>query len=257
MSNQLGFAAVTGAGRGIGRATALKLASDGHDILVIDRDAEAGAAVGKEITAIGRNALACAADVRSKTEILDSVLRAREKFGPKLQTFVNNAGYTQLADPLEVTAEQWDAIIEVNARGTLFGSQVAAEHLTDGGSIVNVSSATARGPYVPSPHYAASKAAVLSLTMTFAAYLAPRRIRVNCVAPAIIDTDLWDDFDLQIANRDNLQPGTAKAHRIAQIPIGRAGKPSDTANAISFLANSNNGFITGECIDLTGGSMMR
>lgn len=257
MRSELGFAAVTGAGRGIGRAAALKLASDGQDILVIDRDAEAGATVVKEIAAAGKNAIARAADVRSKTEILDAVLHARETFSQDLQTFVNNAGYTQLADPLEVTAEQWDAIIEVNARGTLFGSQVAAEYLIEGGSIVNVSSATACGPYVPSPHYAASKAAVLSLTMTFAKHLAPRRIRVNCVAPAIVDTDLWDDFDLQIAKRDNLQPGVAKAHRIAEIPIGRAGTPLDTANAIAFLADSNNGFITGECIYLTGGSIMR
>lgn len=252
-----GFAAVTGAGQGIGRGIATELARRGVPVLVTDRDGERAARTSADLVADGLSADSAIVDVRHKDSIGDALRHAAETFERPLGIFVNNAGYTQLADPMEITAEQWDAMMQVNARGTLFGLQSAAEVIRDGGAIVNVSSSTARGPYVSSAHYAASKAAVLSLTMTFAAALAPRRVRVNAVAPAIVDTELWDVFDLELADRDGLVPGTAKQQRIDQIPIGRAGTPEDIALAVAFLADPANGYITGECVHLTGGSYMQ
>jgi NAD(P)-dependent dehydrogenase (short-subunit alcohol dehydrogenase family) len=252
-----GFAVVTGGASGIGRAVAGALADAGKPVVVADRDEPGASAAAEELSAAGHPAVGAAADVRVRDDLARAVKAGQDAFGRSLDTFVNNAGYTELCDPAEITESQWDAIMAVNARGVLFGLQVASAAMgPDGGAIVNVASATARSAYVPSAHYAASKAAVLSLTMTFAAYLAPRRIRVNSVAPAIVDTPLWDYFDAQIAAREQRPRGEAKRQRIRQIPVGRAGTPADVARAVLFLADPANEFITGECLHLTGGSLM-
>jgi NAD(P)-dependent dehydrogenase (short-subunit alcohol dehydrogenase family) len=258
MSPGDGFAVVTGGAGGIGRAVAASLAESGHAVVLADLDGAAAAIAAKELSEQGHRAIGVATDVQVRADVDAAVAAGRDEFGLPLRTLVNNAGYTELCDPDEITQQQWDAIMSVNARGVLFGLQAASAVMgEDGGAIVNVSSNTARGPYVPSAHYAASKAAILSLTMTFAAHLAPRGIRVNSVAPAIVDTALWDGFDAQIAAKEGLPTGEAKRTRIAQIPIGRAGTPEDVARAVAFLADPANGFITGECLHLTGGSSMQ
>jgi NAD(P)-dependent dehydrogenase (short-subunit alcohol dehydrogenase family) len=252
-----GFAVVTGGAGGIGRAVGAALAGRGLPVVLADLDGAAASAAAQSLRDNGDKAIGVATDVRVRSDVDNAVAAGAAEFGLPLSTFVNNAGYTELCDPDALTEQQWDAIMAVNARGVLFGLQAASAAMGEGGVIVNVSSATARGPYPPSAHYAASKAAVLSLTMTFAAHLAPRRIRVNSVAPAIVDTALWDYFDAQIADRDGLATGVAKRSRIDQIPIGRAGTPADVARAVAFLADPDNGFVTGECLHLTGGSFMQ
>ncbi|WP_326565783.1 SDR family oxidoreductase [Amycolatopsis rhabdoformis] len=252
-----GYAVVTGGAGGIGRAVAAALAEGGQAVVLADLDGAAAETAAKDLRERGHRALGVATDVRVRADLDGAIEAGRAEFGEVLRTFVNNAGYTELCDPLEITEQQWDSIMTVNARGVLFGLQAASAVMTEGAAIVNVSSSTARGPYVPSAHYAASKAAVLSLTMTFAARLAARRIRVNSVAPAIVDTELWDGFDAQIAAKEGLPLGEAKRTRIEQIPIGRAGTPADVARAVAFLADPANGFVTGECLHLTGGSFMQ
>lgn len=251
------FAVITGGAGDIGRAVGAELARAGAAVVLADIDGDRAVTAAGELTDEGLTAIGVEADVRRRADLSAAIDAGSRTFDASLATFVNNAGYTELCDPDEISEQQWDELMAVNARGVLFGLQAASEAIVPWGSIVNVSSATALGPYVPSAHYAASKAAINSLTMTFAAFLAPRRIRVNGVAPAIVDTELWNRFDAAIAAKEGLALGAAKRDRIAQMPIGRAGTPADVAQAVAFLANPDNSFITGECLHLTGGSLIR
>lgn len=256
--SQGGFAVVTGAGNGIGRAIAIKLAEGGRAVVVSDRDQGAATEVARQITTSGGSALAVMADVRSRDDVASAIATGTQYFATSLAVFVNNAGYNQVCDPFELSDEHWDALFAVNARGTFIGTQLAGAAMRERGSgvIVNIASAVARGPYPNAVHYAASKAAILSLTMSYAKVLAPCGIRVNSIAPAIVDTDLWLDVDRAITHRDGTVPGTALRDRVSEIPIGRAGAAEDVAAAVRFLASDEAAFITGECLHLTGGSLM-
>ncbi|MDQ4128653.1 MAG: SDR family oxidoreductase, partial [Actinomycetota bacterium] len=152
----------------------------------------------------------------------------------------------------------WDRVMDVNARGTLFGMQVAARAMKErgGGTIVNTASIMGRNGHPLYAHYAASKAAIISLTKSFALALAPYKIRVNSVGPGIVDTALWDQMDTQWAELEGLRKGEPKAQRIEQVPLKRAGTPEDVANAVAFLATDEAAYITGECIHISGGSFM-
>jgi NAD(P)-dependent dehydrogenase (short-subunit alcohol dehydrogenase family) len=124
------------------------------------------------------------------------------------------------------------------------------------GTIINMASIMGRNGHPLYPHYAASKAAIISLTKSFALALAPYGIRVNSVGPGIVDTALWAQMDTEWAELEGLKPGEPKAQRIEQVPLRRAGTPEDVANAVAFLATDQASYITGECIHSSGGSLM-
>jgi meso-butanediol dehydrogenase/(S,S)-butanediol dehydrogenase/diacetyl reductase len=252
------FAVVTGAGRGIGRAVAARLAASGYAVVVSDIDQGTARQSADELVAQGAKAVAITADVREIKDIEKTIGAGEKTFDLKLGVFVNNAGFIDIQDPFHITGEQWDRLFEVNTRGTFFGTQVAGRIMREqkSGSIINIASAVARGPYPNAVHYAASKAAVINLTMSFARVLAPHGVRVNSIAPAIVDTDLWLGMDRQLTRRDGAEPGSAMQRRIAEIPLGRSATPADVADAVAFLASDQAAYITGECLHLTGGSLM-
>jgi NAD(P)-dependent dehydrogenase (short-subunit alcohol dehydrogenase family) len=251
-------AAVTGSGKGIGRSIALRLAREGANVIVTDVDLALAEETASAISELGQNAHALAVDVTHRRQVEQISTAAEEVFDSPIEIMVNNAGIQQLKNALELTREDWDRVLNVNARGTLFGMQMAAKAMKEQGrgTIINMASIMGRIGHPLYAHYAASKAAIISLTKSFALALAPYGVRVNSVGPGIVDTDLWDLMDTQWAELEGLRKGEPKAQRIGQVPLGRAGTPEDVANTVAFLATDEAAYITGECIHISGGSLM-
>lgn len=251
-------AAVTGSGRGIGRSVALRLAREGADVVVTDIDPTMAEETASAVRKLGQNAHALAVDVADLDQVEQISSAAERVFGSPIGIMVNNAGIQQVKPVLELTPEDWDLVLDVNARGTLFGMQVAARAMKErgGGTIVNTASIMGRNGHPLYAHYAASKAAIISLTKSFALALAPYKIRVNSVGPGIVDTALWDQMDTEWAELEGLKKGEPRAQRIEQVPLKKAGTPEDVANAVAFLATDEAAYITGECIHISGGSFM-
>jgi 3-oxoacyl-[acyl-carrier protein] reductase len=251
-------ALVTGAGQGIGRASALALAGAGADVAVNDLRAPAAAATAAAIEALGRRAIAVPADVASVAEIERMVARAGEELG-RLDVLVNNAGLIRPSPFGQVTEADWDATFAVNARGLFFCMQAAAPLMarSGGGVIVNLASIAGRGSATLSPPYAASKAAVLSLSQQAARALARQGIRVNAICPGIVDTEFnWRLDELIGVGQQGLAPGEFLRQRAAAIPLGRLARPEDVAGVVVFLASAAGSYITGQAVTVDGGFLM-
>lgn len=251
-------AVVTGSGRGIGRAIALRLAEEGADVLVADVDLALAEETASAVRELGRKALAMKVDVTDYVQIEEAVAAAEQEFPAPFEVMVNNAGIQQIKGVFDITPEDWDRMLTVNARGVFFGMQAAANVMKERGrgAIVNTASIMGRDGHPLYAHYAAAKAAVVSLTKSFALALGPYRIRVNSVAPGIVDTAIWDMQDARMAELQGLKRGEPKAQRIKQVPLGRAGIPEDVAGAVAFLTSGDADYITGETIHISGGSFM-
>jgi NAD(P)-dependent dehydrogenase (short-subunit alcohol dehydrogenase family) len=246
MSNQVVL--ITGALTGIGRATALAFARDGARVVVSGRHADAGQKLADELRALGAEAEFIAADVRHEDEVRNLVDRTVKRFG-RLDAAVNNAGTEGKPGPIvEQSAETYAATFDTNVLGTLLSMKhelrvMAAQGF---GSIVNLSSTLGQKTAPGASLYAASKHAVEGLTKTGALEAAAFGGRVNAVAPGPVDTELLSRFT---ATADR------KAGLIAGVPLKRAGKPEEIAQAIVFLASDRASFITGQIVGVDGGKM--
>lgn len=237
-------ALVTGGGRGIGEAICRAFAAQGARVAVADIDPAAADATVGDLP--GDEGLAVEMDVASTDSVRKGVERAISCFG-HLDILVNNAGVVTYTTVDDCSEEVWDRIFAVNLKGTFFCAQAAAGHMKDRGSgtIINMSSLAAKnGGLAAGPPYAAAKAGVLTLTITLARALAPHGIRVNGIAPGIIDTQMTR----------GLSPDHAELAR--QIPLGEKGTPEDVAHCALFLASEEARHITGEIIDVNGGLFM-
>jgi meso-butanediol dehydrogenase/(S,S)-butanediol dehydrogenase/diacetyl reductase len=254
------MALVTGAARGIGRAIALRFARDGADVAVADLDAGGAHAVGAEIVALGRRSLALGVDVRESAQVrgmVDSVVR---EFGG-IDVLANNAGVVRVERFLDIDEAHWDLVMGVNAKAVFFVMQAVARHMleqpagSDGlrGRIINTASIAAkpggRPMFIP---YAASKAAVWSMTQSAALVLAPH-ITVNCVCPGVVDTAMWAQIDAEWSELEGVKTGEIWQRRIAPIPMGRAEVPEDVAGMFAFLAGPDAAYITGQPFTVDGG----
>ncbi len=250
-------AIVTGAGRGIGRAIALELASMGAGIVAAELNQENGERTAAEVRALGRTALAIRTDVTRAADPEAMVRRTMEEFG-RLDILVNNAGIYRSALPTDVTEEHWDAIMNVNAKAVFFCSQAALPHMlaVRRGNIISVASMAAKVGNRLSLPYCASKAAVASITRSLAVAYAGDGIRANCVCPGQVDTDMWAQIDREVGvGLLGMAPGEYFRQRSAQIPLGRVERPEDVANVVGFLASSKSSYMTGQAINVTGGQI--
>jgi 3-oxoacyl-[acyl-carrier protein] reductase len=239
-------ALITGAGRGIGRGIALRLAADGARVIVnYSQSAQGAQSVVGEINAAGGEALALQTDVADLAQI-DSMFARLRDTTDALDILVNNAGRGSGGMPtLETTtSEDFDRMFALNTRGLFFVTQAAVRMMPDGGRIINLSSSSTLVRIGGLSVYAGSKASVEAFTRIWAAELAPREITVNCILPGLIDTDLI---------RDNMPPGTREA-ALKRSPRGRLGQPADIADVVAFLASDDARWVTGQSLPVTGGT---
>ena len=251
-------AIVTGAGRGIGQAVAVRLAREGASVLVTDLDEGRAAETAAIIERNGGAARPCRVDVTKAADAERMVAEAVSSFG-RLDILVNNAGIGAVAPVLETDEATWDALMDVNAKGVLLCSQAAARRMIEqgeGGRIINNASGAGKiapGKDVPLGAYAASKHAVVGLTKQLGLELAQYGILVNCVCPGIVDTPMWDLIDRETARLQGLPVGAVKERAVASIPLGRIERPEDVANLIVFLASDDADYITAQALNVCGG----
>jgi acetoin reductase-like protein len=247
-------AIITGAGRGIGKATALQFAREGADILVPDLDLYSSEETAREIRALGRKGIPMQMDVTRRADIHRMVDTAMREFG-KIDILINNAGITLIRDPLKLSEEEWDRTMSVNAKAVFFCMQAVAREMVrrKSGVILNAASISGRSGKPMMLDYCASKFAVVGMTQGMALALAKHGIRVNAVAPGIVDTDMWAQIDREWSALEGKPTGEMKRIRVAAIPLGRIETPEDVANLYTFLASDEASYITGQTFNVCGG----
>ena len=239
-------AIVTGASRGIGRAIALALASQGAKVVASARNVEALAKLTAEIKSQGGDALAVVGDVAVEDDANNLVKQAVAAYG-QVDIFINNAGITRDGLLLRMKNADWDAVLDTNLKGAFLCTRAVAKVMSKqrSGRIINISSVVGEMGNAGQANYCASKAGLLGLTKSVARELARRNVTVNAITPGFITTEMTEDM-------------TEKAQETMteQIPLGRPGSAEDVANAVIFLASEQSAYITGQVLGVNGGMYM-
>lgn len=241
-------AVITGAGRGIGRAIAARLAADGAAVVINDIDGESAQAVARQISRAGGQAIAVAGSVGREADVIRLFARVRRKFG-RLDILVNNAGIDAMAGVVDMEYIDWRRLQSVDLDGAFLCTKHAAPLLaaTGSGSIVSISSIHAFATQPARTAYAAAKAGLIGLTKALALELGPRGVRVNAILPGYIRTEIWSQW------LDQADPESTIRRIAAQHPLRRIGRPEDVAGAVAFLVSDDARFISGTTLVVDGG----
>jgi meso-butanediol dehydrogenase/(S,S)-butanediol dehydrogenase/diacetyl reductase len=281
-------AVVTGAGRGIGRGIALRLAREGAAVVIAEYNPDTADDAAQEIETMGQRALAYPVDISDTTAVRQMVAEVVAQFG-RIDILVNNAGVVQTKPMMELTEPDWDRVVNLNLRGFFFCLQAVAAQMVKQvpdalqnqglsdimtikpteqgqskgeelagsyGKIVNLSSVAGRRGRPLSTHYAATKAAVINVTQSAALALAPYRINVNAICPGVVPTPMWEQIDRDRGQLFGAEPGEAIASFIQTIPLKRAATPEDIGGAVAFFCSADADYITGQALNVDGGFEM-
>jgi meso-butanediol dehydrogenase/(S,S)-butanediol dehydrogenase/diacetyl reductase len=265
-------AIVTGAGQGIGRGVARRLAQEGARVVIAEYNRANAEDAASELSALGSDVLPYPIDIGDTKQIEKMVRDVVAHFGC-IDILVNNAGTSRPGRLFDLTPEQdWDPVMRVNQRGLFFCLQAVAKQMVEQipdavkqagradrsyGKIVNFSSVAGRSGRPYDAAYSATKWAVISITQSAAAYLAPYNINVNAVCPGLVPTPMWQNIDqVQGVERQGLEPGEWMRRSIEGIPLKRAATPEDIAAAVSFLCSTDADYITGQALNVDGGVEM-
>lgn len=252
-------ALVTGAGQGIGRGIALRLAKDGASVMLVDVKAEALEALAAEIRALGRKAATFVADISDREQVYEAVAQAERQLGG-FDIIVNNAGIAQVQALADVTPEEVDRIMRINVQGTLWGIQAAAAKFIarkQKGKIINACSIAGHDGFALLGIYSATKFAVRALTQAAAKEYASRGITVNAYCPGIVGTGMWTEIDQRFADITGAPVGETYKKYVEGIALGRAETPDDVAGLVSYLAGPDSDYVTGQAILIDGGIVYR
>ncbi len=244
LENQI--AVVTGAGRGIGRAIALRFAVEGADVVCVSRTAENSEKVANEVRALGRKGWAHAVDVADAASVSAAAEKILAEAG-RVDILVNNAGVTRDGLLMRMSEADWDTVLDTNLKGAFLVTKAFSRVMLKqrSGRIINVASVIGLIGNAGQANYAASKAGLIGFTQSMARELGSRSITVNAIAPGFIETDMTADIKPEM-----------KAEMLKQIPLGSFGQAEDVANAALFLASPAARYITGQVLTVDGGMVM-
>ena len=240
-------AVVTGSGRGLGKAIALKLAEMGANIVLNDITvSDSIDATAEEFRAAGYNVAITKGDVRNADDVKEMVKAAVDNFG-SLDILVNNAGITKDKPMLMMSEEDWDAVLDINLKGAFICTKAAGKIMLKqkSGKIINIASVAGRYGNPGQANYSASKAGLIGLTKTTAKELGPKGITCNAVTPGLIQSKMTE-----------VLPEDVKQNYLKNIALGRFGTPEDIADVVAFLASPASNYVTGQVIDIDGGLVM-
>lgn len=246
-------AIITGGSRGVGRAVALTLAREGADIVVASR--HPANQTTRAVQELGRASFWAKVDVSRAEDVEKMTSQTLQQFG-KIDILVNSAAVFVLAKVVDMTEEQWDFVLDVNAKGMFLCCRAVGREMVRrnaGGKIVNISSNAGLVGYANYSAYCASKWAVLGFTQSLAKELAPFRINVNAICPGDVDTDMLQDEIGKIARARSVSEEEVRQEKLRSIPMGKFASPEDIANLTLFLVSDESSHITGGFIKVTGG----
>ncbi|MGE0824950.1 MAG: SDR family NAD(P)-dependent oxidoreductase [Candidatus Binatia bacterium] len=240
---------VTGGASGIGRGIALRLARDGANVAIFDRNVAGAENVADELRLQGYQAIACAVDVTDRAQVTAAVQRTRQELGP-IQVLVNDAGIGNFVLLSQMTEAQWDQMIAIHVKGTFFCTKACVQDMiaVKWGRVVNISSTAGLGGSPGLTHYSAAKAALIGFTRALAQELGPLGITVNAIAPGLIETPI-----LQKDGRITGRMQKFMEMTVERSPVRRIGAPADIAAACAYLVSEDASFCTGQVVSPNGG----
>lgn len=250
-------ALVTGAGGGLGNAVAVSLAKAGVRVAINDVNSEAADAAVSSLREAGREALAVPADITDPEDVSALVAKVEDEWG-QIDILVNSAGICPAGPLEECTPEEWDRVFAVNCRGAYLCTRAVLPAMQERkqGSIISIASNAGKTGEPFLVPYSASKFAVVGFTQALAQEVAPHKIRVNCVCPAMAETDMMKDLSHQYTRWRGGSSEEQEESFHAEIPWGRMTRPEDVANAVLFLASPSAEFFTGQALNISGGLEM-
>ena len=252
------IALVTGSARGIGKAIALRFAQEGARVALNDINDESLKEAAKEIQKVGREKIVYKkADISKSEEVEELTQYVVEKLGV-IDILVNNAAISRIISFLDTSEKLWDRIMEVNLKGAFLCCKAVIPGMIKkgGGKIINMSSQSGKRGSAWHAAYCVSKFGIIGLTQSLALELAPYKINVNAVCPGVVFTPLWEEQAANHARRRGIDKKQVKEDLIKKIPLGRLGTPEEVANLVLFLASSRSDYMTGQAVNLSGGSVL-